>query len=320
MTQNRIAAFLIFIFLIVSCNNDDGPATPEPIPPRPLTEVAVEEDAKIQAYIDTHFYNYEEFDSIPENFDFKIVIDTIAGENSDKRSLAEDMTSETVAVSSSDLGIEEGGDVQLTYYYLVAREGEGGSPTVADSTFFKYEGRRLNGELFDSSTSFSWRYLPNFLRGFSIGMSKLNAGGDIIVNNDGTTSIENTGIGLIIFPSGLGYYNVPRGTIIQQYDPLLFTLELGLYEEDTDYDNDGIPSILEDVNGDGILNNDNTDGDFSATQSGNRPIYNHEDTDDDNDGIPTRDEISFDDAGNLILPFPDADNDGVPDHLDPDTN
>lgn len=314
--MNRIATLFVLGFLIVSCNNDDE-GTPPLAPPRPLAEVAIEEDAKIQEYLKTHFYNYEEFDSIPENFDFKIKIDTIAGDNSGKTPLSEDMTSETITVSSVDLGLSEGGEVPLKYYYLIAREGEGGSPTVADSTYYKFEGRKLNNTLFDSSDSFSWTYLPNFVRGFAIGMSKLNAGGEIIVNDDGTTSIENTGIGLIVFPSGLGYYNsAPAGSGITPYEPLLFKFELGLYVENTDFDNDGVPSIMEDVNGDGNVNNDNTDGDFI---SAGVPGFNHRDPDDDNDGIPTREEVEFDEAGNLILPLPDADNDGVPDYLDLDT-
>jgi len=44
---------------------------------------------------------------------------------------------------------------------------------------------------------------------------------------------------------------------------------------------------------------------------------NYLDADDDGDGIPTRDEIS-DENGNIIIPYPDADGDGVPDYLDPD--
>lgn len=318
--MSRIAALFALGFVIVSCSNDDNEGAPPPPPPRPLAEVAVEEDAKIQEYLKTHFYNYEEFDSIPENFDFKIKIDTIAGDNSDKTPLAVNMTSETISVASSDLGLSDGGDVPLKYYYLVARKGQGGSPTVADSTFFKYEGRKLNGSLFDSSDSFNWRYLPNFLRGFSIGISKLNAGGEIIVNNDGTTSIENTGIGMVIFPSGLGYYNSPDPrSSIAPYEPLLFKLELGLYVENTDFDNDGLPSLMEDVNRDGNVNNDNSDGDSIRTQTGSRPLYDHEDPDDDNDGTPTREEVKFDAEGILILPLPDTNGNGIPDYLDPDT-
>lgn len=313
--MNRIAT-LVLGFLIVSCNKDDE-GTPPPAPPRPLAEVAIEEEAKIQEYLKSHFYNYKEFDSIPENFDFKIKIDTIAGDNSGKTPLSEDMTSDTITVSSADLGLSEGGDVLLKYYYLIAREGEGGSATVADSTFYRFEGRKLNSTLFDSSDSFNWTYLPNFVRGFAIGMSKLNAGGEIIVNDDGTTSIENTGIGMIVFPSGLGYYNsAPAGSSITPYEPLLFKLELGLYVENTDFDNDGVPSIMEDVNGDGNVNNDNTDGDFI---SAGVPAFNHRDPDDDNDGTPTREEVEFDEGGKLLLPLPDADKDGVPDYLDPDT-
>ena len=317
--MRRIAVFLVFILLIISCNDDDD-VTVEITPPRALAEVAAEEDVIIQEYLRTHFYNYEEFDSIPENFDFKIVIDTIAGENSDKIPLATSVVAETITVASSDLGIAEdiGGDVPVKYYTLVARQGEGVNPTVADSIFYKFEGRQLNNFLFDSNESFSWIYLPNFLRGFGIGISKLNAGGEIIENPDGTTSIENTGIGMIVFPSGLGYYNSPPfGSSISIYEPLIFKFELGLFVEDTDFDNDGIPSIMEDINGDGNVDNDNTDEDAFAT---GQPATNHLDSDDDNDGIETRDEIEFDEAGNLILPLPDTDGDSIPDYLDADTN
>lgn len=317
MILSRIAALFLMGFLIISCSDDDNGGAPAPEPPRPLVEVAVEDEAKIQEYLRTHFYNYEEFDTLPDNSDFRIRLDTIAGDNSDKIPLIEQMVSETVSVSPEELGLSEGSDQELTYYYLIVREGEGGSPTVADSTFFKYEGRRLDGVLFDSSDSFNWRYLPNFLRGFSIGISKLNAGDNIVVNTDGTTSIENTGIGMVIFPSGLGYYNSALAAI-PAYSPLIFKLELGLHVENTDFDNDGVPSIMEDVNGDGNVNNDNTDGDFTRTQTGTRPLFNHVDADDDNDGTPTREEVELDDQGNLILPLPDSDNDGTPDYLDAD--
>ncbi|HET8736386.1 MAG TPA: hypothetical protein VFM69_07290 [Pricia sp.] len=317
MIFSRIACLFLLGFLIVSCSDDDnGP--PPPPPPRPLDEVAVEDAAKIEAYLKTHFYNYEQIDTLPENADFSINLDTIAGDNSDKIPLIQHMQAETVTVSSEELGLPEGGNRELTYYYLEVRKGKGGSPTVADSTFFKYEGRTLDNALFDASDAFNWRYLPNFLRGFSIGISKLNAGDNIVVNPDGTTSIENTGIGMVIFPSGLGYYNTARPGI-PAYSPLIFKLELGLYTENTDFDKDGVPSHMEDVNGDGNLNNDNTDGDFARTQTGNRPIFNHEDTNDDNDDTPTREEIELDDDGNLILPLPDSDSDGIPDYLDADS-
>lgn len=119
-------------------------------------------------------------------------------------------------------------------------------------------------------------------------------------------------------PSGLAYFNnPPLGSGIDLYDPLIFQVGVGLYEENTDYDNDGIPSIMEDLNNDGVLSNDNTDLEQERT-SGFSFLPNHLDTDDDQDGTPTRDEIIIDAEGNIS--FPDTDGDGTPDYLDRDNS
>ena len=72
-----------------------------------------------------------------------------------------------------------------------------------------------------------------------------------------------------------------------------------------DSDQDGIPDVKEDLDGDGDPSNDDSDGDG---------IPNYLDTDDDNDGVQTKDEnynggTSEDD---------DTDGDGIPDYLDTD--
>jgi hypothetical protein len=92
---------------------------------------------------------------------------------------------------------------------------------------------------------------------------------------------------------------------------------MGLVVVNTDYDNDGIPSIMEDLNGDGDVTNDNTDRE-QEQRIGSPAFPNHIDSDDDQDGIPTREEIS-DSEGNIILPYPDTDKDGTPDYLDSDS-
>ncbi|UII76418.1 hypothetical protein LV716_01125 [Flagellimonas sp. HMM57] len=312
---------LFCIILFTSCNNDDNGVTPESVPPRVVSEVAPENDEEIQEFLKTHFYNYDEFRVPPVDFDFKIRIDTIAGDNADKKSLWEEIEIDSIKISSAQFGLDDGEeDIVHRYYYLIARNGEGGNPTIADSTFLKYEGTLLDGTLFDGSTRFLWQELPFFLRGFSNGVSKISSGttDQITQNADGTISISNSGIGLVVMPSGLAYYNEIRGNI-PQYAPLLFKLEVGLFVEDTDNDNDGIPSILEDLDGDGNLFNDNTDLQSEIDARLQTAFPNFRDADDDGDGKLTRDEIS-DEEGNIIIPYPDSNNDGIPDYLDPNVN
>ena len=84
-----------------------------------------------------------------------------------------------------------------------------------------------------------------------------------------------------------------------------------------DHDGDGIPSYLEDLDGDKILfeQDDDFDGDG---------VPNYLDVDDDGDGVLTADEIEVNDANEdgIItedeIIFTDTNNDGTPDYLDPD--
>jgi len=308
-----VLAMTAFIF-VLSCSNDNGPGIDQ-IPPRLLSEVLVEDEAALQTYLETHFYNYDDFENPPANFDFQVQLDTIAGTNSDKRPLIQDVQSLTIEVSSEVFGLDDNETVSHTLYYLIARQGEGGLPTVADSTYTRYQGSLLNGNLFDGTSDYTWQYLPFFLRGYSLGVSKLRVGESIVENPDGTTEITNGGVGAVFMPSGLAYFN-DGSNGIPPYSPLIFTISAGLYIPDTDYDGDGIPSIMEDLNGDGDVTNDNTDADRErAIRSPAFP--NHLDSDDDEDGIPTRDEIIIDEQGNIS--FPDDDNDGIPNYLDLDS-
>ncbi len=310
--KKAILAMAVSI-LLFSCGNDDGPDV-ELIPPRLLSEVVTEDEAALTEYLQTHFYNYEDFENPPADFDFRIVLDTIAGANGDKRPLINDVQSLALEVSSEDFGLEDNETVSHTLYYLIPRNGTGETPTVADSTYIRYEGSLLSGVTFDATSDYTWQYLPFFLRGYSQAVARIQVGSDIVVNPDGTTEITNAGVGVIFLPSGLAYFNGSSNGI-PPYSPLIFKVSVGLFVSDTDYDNDGIPSIMEDLNGDGDVTNDNTDAD--QEQRFRAPaLPNHLDSDDDGDGIPTRDEIEIDAQGNIT--FPDSDNDGIPDYLDSD--
>lgn len=74
-------------------------------------------------------------------------------------------------------------------------------------------------------------------------------------------------------------------------------------------DGDNIPADLEDLNGDGDYDNDDTDGDG---------IPNYLDDDDDGDNVPTALEGHSYTASNGLANAQDTDNDGTPDYLDTD--
>jgi hypothetical protein len=324
MIWKRIGIGLLFPLLWISCNNDDDNIGLGGIvvPPREFDEVAAEDEAEIEEFLQTHFYNYEEFETPPADFDYKIRIDTIAGDNADKTPLIDQVESEVIRRSASDFGLEQdSGEIPLTLYYLTAKRREpspeGLSPTIGDSVLVRYVGAYLDGKAFDATPNYVWQELPFFLRGYQVAMTKFISGSEdaFFVNTDGTSGFTNNGIGMMIFPSGLGYYNDnSRGVI--PYSPLIFTVDLGLVVEDTDSDNDGIPSYLEDVDGSGDLFDDNTDEEVELNSLNAIITVNFLDSDDDGDGTPTRDEIEFIDGE---LTFPDSDGDGTPDYLDPDT-
>ena len=312
-----ILAFLLVVLLFSSCNNDDGGPDVISVPPRLLAEQVGEDEQEIREFLQTHFYNYEEFLEQPVGFDFKIKIDTIAGENADKRPMMEDAEAFTINVSSSHFGLsEEENDIPHTYYFIEVLDGKGESPTVADSVFVKFQGSLLDGSLFDESPTFLWQENPFTLRGYSNGIAQLNAGTteQIVDNGDGTFDVSDKGMGIVIMPSGLAYFNQSPSNAIPAYASLLFKVELGLFVKDTDNDGDGIPSIFEDLDGNGYLFDDNTNADDEFS-----PLPNFRDPDDDGDGTSTRSEIT-DDQGEIILPYPDSDGDDIPDYLDPDTN
>ena len=299
MKEKGVLLFIAALSILAACNNDDSLDGVEVVPPRPLAEVEAENDATIKEYLKTHYYNYEEFENPPADFNFKIVLDTITSETQDKIPLSDQVSTMTIPVSSETFNLEDDVVVDHTLYYLEAREGIGGSPTVGDSTLVKYEGQLLSGNVFDSNVTYTWQYLPFFLRGYAAGISNFKVGTEVISNPDGTSEITGSGIGLMFLPSGLAYYNnPPLSGGISLYDILVFQVNTGLFEEATDYDNDDTDESVELSSGFGFL-------------------PNHLDRDDDQDGTLTRDEIVIDNEGNIT--FPDSDGDGTPDYLDTDS-
>ena len=285
-------------FLVFSCDKDDD-NNPEPTPPRDRGEVAIEDDQALLDYLSTHFYNYEEFENPPEDFDYVVDLDTIAGDNADKTPIIESEKLITKTVNY------QGVDQQL--YILKVREGEGQKPTFADSTYVSYQGELLDGSVFDSRLkSPTWFSLTpffaggslqnNLVEGFVEGLEEFRGATGYEVNSDNTVTWTNDyGVGVIFMPSGLGYFNSGSPNI-PPYSPIVFSIKM-FNVNTADHDQDGVPSYLEDIDGDEDLFNDDTDGDGNP---------NFSDRDDDGDGKLTEEELG------------DKNEDGVPDYLDPD--
>ncbi|MEZ7495141.1 hypothetical protein QO206_06570 [Leeuwenhoekiella aequorea] len=287
------------LLILASCSNDDDSV--EVTPPRDRGEVELESQANLKAYLSTHFYNYEEFEAEDEGFDYKIVFDTISGDNADKTPLLSQVIEEKFTYQ----------ETEYTLYSLIARQGAGIQPTFADSTYVNYQGSVVGGAKFDSSTTPIWFDLTQVVFGFANGLSNLKAGTMATENADGSVTFGNDyGIGAVFIPSGLGYFN-SSGSGFSSYSDLVFTFDLYRAVADTDDDNDGVPNWKEDINGNKFLNEvaDDTDGD-------NIPDFL--DTDDDGDGTLTRDEIVINADGTVT--YTDSNNDGTPDYLDPDVN
>ena len=204
-------------------------------------------------------------------------------------------------------------EVDYKLYVFIKSEGnpnpDKGYPSVVDSVLVKYKGKYFNTtddliNFEDRSFSPIWLRLNTVIRGWSHGFTNFK-GGENVTDNGPITYI-NGGKGVLFIPSGLGYRNFGTPTIPPNAS-LMFYIELFDIVENTDHDNDSIPSILEDPDGDGDPRNDDTDSDN---------IPNYLDQDDDNDGVLTRNEGG--DDGDPTNDFSDPENPTLPNYLNPD--
>ncbi|WP_303319075.1 hypothetical protein Q4Q34_00195 [Flavivirga abyssicola] len=326
----------------LSCNKDDNNDIPAPVEDRDRDEQQIEDKAALLEYFATHYYNSSEFEALtnPTINDLKIT-KLVEGTTppADGTLLSESTKLDTLTVNFANTDYE--------YYVLKLKQGGGSeSPTFADNVVVTYEGTTLSNTIFDSAVNPVNFDLTTLVPGWRKVLPEFNVAEDFIENNDGTVSFVNQGIGVMFLPSGLAYFsNAVTG--ISAYSPIIFKFGL-LQMSQNDHDNDGIPSYLEDLNGDGeflldssadVKDGDNTDGDN---------VPNYFDNDDDGDGVLTINELEritytvntnlgeeeplldeknefeierSDDGGVITiktLKIVDSDNNGNGDHLDED--
>ena len=284
----NIFAFAIVTILIYSC----GTSSTTPVDDFDYEAQALIDNDTLVKFLKTHYFDTS--------------VDSVKALVSGQTALYDD-TSKLKSMIVTEF------DIDYTLYYYVNREGtpdpDKGYPTVMDSVFVKYYGQRIvrTDSLSASvdTNSNIWFTLNGVIRGWSHGFTNFKGGKNITDN--GPITYENGGNGVLFVPSGLAYSNTGQGPI-QPNECLLFYIDLYDIVKDTDHDNDGVPSINEDIDGNGDSRDDDTDSDG---------IPNFFDLDDDGDGTLTINEDANGD-GNPANDFNDTNNPTLADYLNPD--
>lgn len=288
MNLRKISLYIVFLIVgFVSCKKDDTP-TIEPIVLRDRAEQNLADMDSLNKYLDTHYYNATDFASLPNpKISDIIIIKVLDGEN-----VPSGYTKLKTAVGEPKKLVYK--NIDYEYFVLELNKGGGDSPTFADNIRANYEGFTIDGAVFDSQGLVNPVQnlfdLTKVILGWTKVFPEFNTAESFVDNSDGTVSFTNTGMGMMFLPSGLAYFPDFTNSISPPlwYSPLIFKFEL-LQMFQNDHDGDGIPSYLEDLNGNGelvtadFLADDDTDGDGKP---------NYLDADDDNDGILTKNEIT----------------------------
>lgn len=322
--MNKIKFYFILSMLslaLFSCSKDKEA---EVAPPREYSVQYATDIKDIEEYLKTYY-----IEEVTTDFDIKISKIPTGGT---QKSIWEQTT---YPLKFREVNLH---GLKYKLYYLVLNEGIGESPSNVDAVFTAYKGDYLQQVTKDGVTTLTvteferssnpqqFFQLTSVIRGWSE-VFPLFKKGTYTSNSDGTVSYKDFGAGVVFIPSGLGYYNSGSGSI-PSYAPLVFNVKL--YEvQRNDQDGDGIPSYLEDLDGDGYMysftnttlyptkpttNPDDTDGD---------EVPDCFDVDDDGDNYTTKLERSYKDANGVVKYYDFADiplcagGNGKKRHLDP---
>jgi len=340
MRIRKIALFILGLSVgFLSCKKDSNSSST--VEERDRAEQQIIDNDSIVGYLETHYYNSSEFGASNTNPSLNdlVITELVEGETvPDGHTLLKDAV-ETKSVVFSETDYE--------FYILKLNLGGGDSPTFADKVRVNYEGRLLDETIFDNTINPVTFDLLSLVPGWSKVIPYFGTAEGFNDVGDGTIEFYNYGLGVMFIPSGLGYFSSAT-TNISSYSPLIFKFELFQMSQNDD-DSDGIPSFMEDLNGDGEFTvnyddlkdaaDDDTDGDA---------VPDYVDSDDDGDGVLTIDEIvvttyneaTKEDVENLplaeneilikikkesngtftgtVITLTDTDADGIPDYLDKD--
>ena len=272
----------VMVFTFISCKSADDSGSAA-VPPRDRAEQQIDDKEILLNYLSTHYYNSSFFETGTNHR----IEDIIISELTDGETVPE---GSTLLIDSDFLETEtvEYQDTDYEYYILRLNQGGGKSPNFTDNVRVRYEGSNVDSEDVFQVISTPQNLLlqgDGFNRSGAIEAWKLvipsfNTAENFENGTDGITNYNNYGFGVMFVPSGLAYFS--SFTLgIPQYSNLVFKFEL-LQFEIIDHDTDGIPSYVENINGDRDVFDDDTDEDGTP---------DFIDFDDDNDGVATFNEL-----------------------------
>lgn len=277
-------------------------------------------DSTLVTYRGELFYDYNDVDGdgVPDNADVDAdgdgITDIINEAFDSDGDGVDDTTVDVVRTDSDGDGIADDSDADDdgtlgTDDDKIDSDGDG---IIDDKDLI--DNNNLNRRVFDSAVTPVWFDQLNVIEGWRESIVGFKGASGAVENSDGTINYNmDFGNYTVFIPSGLAYF--ATGQVgIPAYAPLIFSIQLYNAKE-SDHDNDGIPSYLEDLNGDrkftiadindDTITHDDTDGDF---------LPNYFDADDDGDGVPTIDEDINGDGD----PTNDIGKNGIANYLDPE--
>ena len=255
---SKFLSFILVATILFSCDKSDN----DTVELRDYQEQYITDLANIEEYMKTHYMTVV---NNPGQADDMDVVFTKIPEGGSQVSVWNQtdypIQTREITVTQNEV------DVNYKIYYLKIREGSGEKPCNVDDILAGYRGEyiyketttegtntitKVLGKQFEENKNSQTKFLlyGGVVRGWSEIFPQFKTG-TYSENPDGTISHNDFGAGVMFLPSGLAYFGTNR-PLIPAYSPLIFTIKLFELER-TDQDGDGIPSYLEDLNGDGYM-------------------------------------------------------------------
>jgi FKBP-type peptidyl-prolyl cis-trans isomerase len=291
--------FLFLFVLAFTLTQCDDTTRSVITPLRDYEEQRTADNDSIISFLQSHYYNYEEYANAASGERVEFTIDSLINAPG-KTPMIDQVEEHEVQIKDQD-----GNFITHTMYVIPnVRVGVGDSPTISDDVYITYKGMFLDGYSFDQSEQQIWFPGLSTIQGFYELYPFIKRGTWEVDPETGLITYDGFGTAIAIMPSALGYYGSQSSPNGRQYAPLIFAVDLYTFTT-ADHDEDSVPTSEEDIDGNRHFTDDvdDTDGDG---------IPNYLDNDDDGDGILTIDEYDVDANGVAD----DSDGDGTPDFLD----